>query len=187
MARGLTTAVKNALAASPSFCHLVYLGFGTPVRKTDNPFTLTSSVEGSSQSYNADGILLGIGHVPESNTPIKNSIDIIFSAVDQSLVSTVLSNDVLGVDIKVWRGVINSSGALVADPFLLFHGSLADFAIDDTGDSASLGITATNHFGNFEKINGRTTSDTSQQRHFSGDKGLEFSALTVRDIKWGRA
>ena len=92
----------------------------------------------------------------------------------------------LGVDIKVWRGVI-SSGALVADPFLLFHGSLADFAISDGGTTATLGITATNHFGNFEKVNGRTTSDTSQQRHFSGDKGLEFSALTVRDIKWGRA
>jgi len=165
MARGLTSAVKTALAASPSFCHLVYLGFATPVRKTDNSFTLTSSVEGSSQTYNADGILMGVGHVPEANTPIKNSIDIIFSAVDQSLVSTVLSNDVLGVDVKVWRGVI-SSGALVADPFLLFHGSLADFAIDDTVDSATLGITATNHFGNFEKINGRTTADISQQRFF---------------------
>ena len=186
MARGLTVAVKNALAASPSFCHLVYIGFATPVRKTDNSFDIVDDIEGSSQTYNADGILLGVGHVPEANTPIKNSIDIIFSAVDQSLVSTVLNNDVLGVDIKVWRGVI-SSGALVADPFLLFHGSLADFDINDGGTTATLGITATNHFGNFEKINGRTTSDTSQQRHFSGDKGLEFSALTVRDIKWGRA
>ena len=39
MTRGLTTAVKNALAGTPSFCHLVYLGFSTPVRKTDNAFT----------------------------------------------------------------------------------------------------------------------------------------------------
>ena len=91
----------------------------------------------------------------------------------------------LGVDIKVWRGVI-SSGALVADPFLLFHGSLSNFAIEDGGNVASLSITATNHFGNFEKINGRTSSDNSQQRHFSSDKGFEFSALTVRDIRWGR-
>ena len=185
MARGLTSAVKTALAASPSFCHLVYIGFGTPVRKTDNPFDIVDDIEGSSQTYNAVGTLLGIGNVPESNTPIKNSIDLIFSGVDQSLISTVLSNDVLGVDIKVYRGVVSGTGC-IADPFLLFHGSLADFSIDDTGGSASLGITATNHFGNFEKINGRTTSDTSQQRHFSGDKGLEFSALTVRDIKWGR-
>ena len=185
MTRGLTSAMKTALAASPSFCHLVYLGFATPVRKTDNPFTLTSDVEGSSQSYNADGTLLGVGNVPEANTPIKNKIDLMFSGVDQSLISTCLNNDVLGTDIKVWKGVI-SSGALVDDPFLLFHGSLEDFAIDDNGTTASLGISATNHFGNFEKVNGRTTSDNSQQRHFLNDKGLEFSALTLRDIKWGR-
>ena len=185
MTRGLTTAVKNALSGTPSFCHLVYLGFSTPVRKTDNAFTLTSSIEGSSNTYNADGTLIGIGNVPESNAPIKNSIDIMFSGVDQSLISTVLNNDVLGTDCKVWRGVI-SSGALIADPFLLFHGNLADFAIDDNGSNASLGFTITNHFGNFEKVNGRTTSDTSQQRYFLNDKGMEFSALNVRDIKWGR-
>ena len=51
---------------------------------------------------------------------------------------------------------------------------------------ATISLQATNHFGNFEKINGRSTSDNSQQRHFSGDKGFEFSALTVRDIRWGR-
>ena len=61
-----------------------------------------------------------------------------------------------------------------------------DFSIEDNGSSASLGITATNHFGNFEKRNGRASSDTSQQRHFASDKGMEFTALTVRDIKWGR-
>ena len=58
--------------------------------------------------------------------------------------------------------------------------------MNDGGSSAALGMTITSHFGNFEKINGRTTSDISQQRFFSGDKGFEFSALTIRDIKWGR-
>ena len=185
MARGLTTAMKNALAATPTFCHLVYLGFSTPVRKTDNSFDIVDDIEGSSQTYNADGILIGISQVPESNTPIKNSIDIFFSAVDQSIVSTCLNNDVIGTDIKVYRGVVSGTG-LVANPFLLFHGSLEDFAIDDNGKTASLGISATNHFGNFEKVNGRSTSDNSQQRHFLNDKGMEFSALTLRDIKWGR-
>ena len=72
MARGLTSAVKTALAASPTYCHLVYLGFATPVRKTDNSFDIVDDIEGSSQTYNADGTLLGVGHVPESNTPIKH-------------------------------------------------------------------------------------------------------------------
>ena len=82
MTRGLTTAVKNALAASPTYCHLVYLGFATPVRKTDNSFDIVDDIEGSSQTYNADGTLLGVGSVPEANTPIKHSINLTFSGVD---------------------------------------------------------------------------------------------------------
>ena len=55
-----------------------------------------------------------------------------------------------------------------------------------TGSTATITLTVTSHWGNFSKINGRTTTDNSQQRIFSGDKGMEFSALTVKDIKWGR-
>ena len=185
MARGLTSAVKTALAASPTYCHLVYLGFATPVRKTDNSFDIVDDIEGSSQTYNADGTLLGIGNVPESNTPIKHSVDLTFSGVDQSLISTCLSNDVLGIEVKIYRGVVSGT-TCIADPFLIFHGHFSNFQINDGGSSAALGMTITSHFGNYEKINGRTTSDISQQRFFSGDKGFEFSALTIRDIKWGR-
>ena len=185
MARGLTTAVKNALAATPTFCHLVYLGFSTPVRKTDNSFDIVDDIEGSSQTYNADGTLMGVGNVPESNTPIKHSLTLTFSGVDQSLISTCLNNDVLGTEVKVYRGVVSGT-TCIADPFLIFHGHIANFQVNDGGSTAALGIVVTSHFGNFEKINGRTTADNSQQRHFSGDKGFEFSALTIRDIKWGR-
>jgi len=185
MARGLTSAVKTALAASPTYCHLVYLGFATPVRKTDNSFDIVDDIEGSSQTYNADGTLLGVGDVPEANTPIKHSINLTFSGVDQSLISTCLSNDVLGIEVKVYRGVVSGT-TCIADPFLIFHGHLSNFQVNDGGTSAALGMTITSHFGNYEKINGRTTSDISQQRFFSGDKGFEFSALTIRDIKWGR-
>ena len=185
MARGLTSAVKTALAASPTYCHLVYLGFATPVRKTDNSFDIVDDIEGSSQTYNADGTLLGVGDIPESNTPIKHNVGLMFSGVDQSLISTCLNNDVLGSEIKVYRGVVSGT-TCIADPFLLFHGHLADFQINDGGTGASLGMSVTSHFGNYEKINGRTTSDISQKRFFSADKGFEFSALTIRDIRWGR-
>ena len=185
MTRGLTTAVKNALAATPTYCHLVYLGFATPVRKTDNSFDIVDDIEGSSQTYNADGTFLGVGNVPESNTPIKHSITIAFSGVDQSLISTCLNNDVLGTEVKVYRGVVSGT-TCIADPFLIFHGHLSNFQVNDGGSDAVLSMMITSHFGNFEKKNGRTTADISQQRFFSGDKGFEFSALNIRDIKWGR-
>ena len=43
-----------------------------------------------------------------------------------------------------------------------------------------------NDFDNFEKKNGRKTNNTSQQRFFSTDVGMDFSSQTILDIKWGR-
>ncbi len=40
--------------------------------------------------------------------------------------------------------------------------------------------------GTSQKKSGRTTSDNSQKRFFSTDKGMEYSALNLVDIKWGR-
>ena len=44
----------------------------------------------------------------------------------------------------------------------------------------------TTDFDDFEKRSGRKTNNTSQQRFFSTDVGMDFSSQTVLDIKWGR-
>ena len=75
---------------------------------------------------------------------------------------------------------------MISDPFLLFYGTIDEYKIADNTDIASLILTVTSHWGNFSKTSGRVTTDNSQQRFFSGDKGMEFSALTVKDIRWGR-
>ena len=79
-----------------------------------------------------------------------------------------------------------SNLALISDPFLLFYGTVNNYKITDSTTKASLNLTVTSHWANFSKTNGRTTTDNSQQRFFSSDKGMEFSALTIKDIKWGR-
>ena len=81
---------------------------------------------------------------------------------------------------------LDSNLALISDPFLLFYGTINDYKITDSTTTAKIVYTVTSHWGNFSKTSGRTTTDNSQQRFFSGDKGMEFSALTVRDIQWGR-
>jgi hypothetical protein len=53
MSRSLTTAVKNELATNDIRpIHLITIGFDTPVNFTDCSFSLTSSVSGSSVTYN---------------------------------------------------------------------------------------------------------------------------------------
>jgi len=47
-------------------------------------------------------------------------------------------------------------------------------------------LSCTSHFADFSRIAGRKTNSGSQQTIFANDKGMEFSALTVQDLKWGR-
>ena len=68
----------------------------------------------------------------------------------------------------------------------MFYGSIDEYKISDTTETANLILTVTSHWANFSKTSGRTTSDNSQQRFFNGDKGMEFAALTLQDIRWGR-
>ena len=97
-----------------------------------------------------------------------------------------LNENIINDNVHIYRGFLDGNLALIADQFLLFYGTIDEFKIDDTTDNASLILTITSHWGNFSKISGRVTTDNSQQRFFSGDKGMEFSALTVKDIRWGR-
>ena len=75
MARGLTSAVKTELATGniePVI--LLELGFGTPVYLTNASFDITSSVSGTSRTYQANGHFRGITGVSETNAPSKNSL-----------------------------------------------------------------------------------------------------------------
>ena len=187
MARGLTSSVKTELATGniePVL--LIELGFGTPVYLTNASFDITSSISGSSRTYLSNGHLKGITGVSETNAPSKNSLVVSLSGVDQTYISIALNENIINDNVFIYRGFLDSNLALISDPFLLFYGTVDEYKISDNTTTSSINLTVTSHWGNFSKTSGRTTTDNSQQRFFTSDKGLEFSALTVRDIRWGR-
>ena len=187
MARGLTSSIKTELATGvidPVL--LIEIEFGTPVYLTNAPFDITSSVSGSSRTYLRNGHLKNIAGINETNKPTKNSLQITLSGVDQTYISIALSENIINKEVYIYRGFLDANNALISDPFLLFFGTIDEYRITDNTTTANLVLNLTSHWGNFEKTSGRVTTDNSQQRFFSGDKGMEFAALTVRDIKWGR-
>ena len=187
MARGLTTAVKNELATGvidPVL--LIEIDFNTPVYLTNASFDLTSSVSGSSRTYVSNGHFKNITGINETNKPTKNTLSLSLSGVDQTYIQIALSENIINTEVYIYRGYLDTSNALIADPFLLFFGTIDEYKITDTTETSNLVLQITSHWGNFSKTSGRVTTDNAQQRFFSGDKGMEFAALTARDIKWGR-
>jgi len=188
MTRSLTSAVKTELATNNiKPVHLVTIGFATPVNITDNGFDLTSSVSGGSVTYTSSSFLLSTPKFTEETDLTKTSLQIALSGADQTFISTVLNENVVNDTVTIYRGLLDSSNALIADPFLLYKGSIDTFNIEESEKESIVNLSVVSHWADFEKTSGRKTNNNSQQRFFSTDVGMDFSSQTVLDLKWGRA
>ena len=188
MTRSLTTAVKNALATNDIRpIHFIHIGFSTPVYLTDCSFELTSSVSGTSRTYTASDFVLGVTNFTEEVDITKSSLVLTLSGADQTFISTVLNEPVINDEVIIYRGFLTSGNILTADPFLLYKGNIETFTINESAKESSVNLTIVSHWADFEKKNGRKKNNTSQQRFFSTDVGMDFASQTVLDIKWGRA
>ena len=187
MARTLTTAVKNELATNEIRpIHLITIGFGTPVNITDCGFSLTSSISGSSVTYSPSSFLVSLPSFTEETDVTKTSLQLALSGADQTFISTCLNENVVNDSVKIFRGFLDDTNALIADPFLLYDGQIDTFTINENQNESTVNLGIVSHWADFEKRSGRKTNNTSQQRFFSTDVGMDFSSQTVLDIKWGR-
>ena len=187
MARTLTTALKNELLTNEIRpVHLLSIGFATPVNITDNSFSLTSSVSGSSITYTASPFLVATPTFTEETDLTKTSLNITLSGADTTFISTVLNENVVNDTVDIFRGLLDSNNALIADPILLYSGNIDTFQINESETESNVTLTVVSHWADFDKKSGRQTNNNSQQRFFNTDVGMDFSSQTVLDLKWGR-
>ena len=183
MARGLTSAVQTELATKNiNPVHLVSIGFSTPVYLTDASFNIVYN----SNTYLGNGALLSIDTTTETSDPSLNSIKLILEGASQTYISLVLSENLTGDTVTINRGYLNSSNALISDPFILWSGVAESYSITESNNESQVAISCASHWADFDKMNGRKTNNSSQQRFFSTDKGFEFASLITTNIKWGR-
>ena len=187
MARTLTTALKNELLTNEIRpVHLLSIGFATTVNITDNSFNLTSSVSGSSITYTASAFLVATPTFTEETDLTKTSLNITLSGADTTFISTVLNENIVNDTVDIFRGLLDSNNALIADPILLYSGNIDTFQIEESETESNVTLTVVSHWADFDKKSGRQTNNNSQQRFFNTDVGMDFSSQTVLDLKWGR-
>ena len=187
MTRSLTTAVKTHLAPNEIVpFHLLTIGFSTPVNLTDNSFSLTSAISGSSKTYTASPFLVSNPSFTEETDLSKSSLKIDLSGADLTFISTALNENIVNNPVEIYRGFLGNTNQIISDPFLLYKGTIDTYSIIESTDESALSLTVVSHWADFEKRSGRLTNNNSQQRFFSTDVGMNFSSQTVLDIKWGR-
>lgn len=187
MARGIDSSTQTELDKK-TFNIVNLMEFqgigGTDTHITDAPVDIVYNGD----SYLSLGKFLGMTDIQEEEDLKIESIDITLSAVDIDLVKLFLDYDYIDRRVLVYRAVIGHDYGIIGTPILVFDGRLDQprLAEDFVGRKATLAITASSHWSDFEAINGRHTNDTEHQILYPGDDFFAPSASTQKDVKWGK-
>jgi len=185
--RGFTTAALaqvNADANEPAHLLEVYMDAGT-VYATDSYRTIIWG----GNTYAADGELLDFQGITETADPQISTITVSLSGVDQSWLSHILEDQYLNRKLVIYEFFLDPSGALVADPNIIFSGLMDAPSIseDMSSNSCVVSLTAASIESDITRVPGRHTNDTEQQMYYPGDTCFRWMANLHKQIQWGSA
>ena len=138
-------------------------------------------------TYIGSGDFLNISNILENAEVQANNVTISLSGIPSTLISSSLNETYQGRSCKVYLGVLNSSNAVVSDPYLIFSGRMDLMSIDDGGQTCTISVSAESRLIDLDRTRERRYTSEDQKIDFPNDKGLEFIAdLQDKEIIWGR-
>ena len=183
--------VTAAQAAEGDLLHLISLAFsGGTLFLTTAPHDIVFSGD----TYTAVGGHLGFDVVQESGDLTGQGVRITLDGVDQTVISPLLAQNYIGRTAKVYQAHMDSSGALVDDPVLLFEGLLnSSFRVSESRDPDGTGTvvvttTVVSPLVSFRQQRGIRMTLASHQHHFANDTIMRhISTISSRQVFWGKS
>ena len=192
MTRSLSSDLNTSLALQKiRIVDLIELHLSTTVYFTnghiDVSFDSATAPDSGANTYLAQGQFLGLGQVNETRDLRVSTVPIVFTAVDFTTIALILNNTYIDKRVVIYRAVLDEKlQPQTGQTYQYFDGRIKDFTIQESRASAQLTMEVASQFADYERTNGRITNNTSQQRFFASDVGMEFSPQIQTDIKWGR-
>ncbi len=192
MVRTLTGAMVTAAAAEDGdLLHLISLVFSGG---TQFLTTAPHNVVFSGDTYVAVGGHLGFDVVQESGDLTGQGVRVTLDGVDQTVISPLLAQNYIGRTAKVYQAHMDSSGALVSDPVLLFEGLLnSRFSVKESRNPDGTGTvvvttTIVSPLVSFRQRRGIRMTLASHQHHFPADTIMRhISTISNRQVPWGKS
>ena len=190
MSRSLPSAITTELAKdSITYVDLIELHFDGDLKTLTNgqyPVTATTSTSGGAKTYDANGEFLSFETINETNEAKVNEINIVLTGCSNTFTNKFLNNDYVERRVVIYRSFRDSTNTAIDNPVMFFDGEIKNFAINDKEDTSEVVVKSASVFYNFDDTNGRRTTDASQRRFDSQDRGMQFASTTTKDIRWGR-
>lgn len=151
-------------------------------------WTGVGSLTYSGDTYTGAGQFLSITKIVETTGLSAQGVNITLSAIPSALIALALSEDYQSRPVTVFFACLDSSGALVSDPYQIFKGRMDVLNIIEGGENATLTMQCENLLIDFRRPRLRRYTDEDQKSVYPLDRGLEFvNAMQDKEIVWGKA
>jgi len=189
MARDITsdfnTAIKDTVV-QPIFAIELEFSDGT-LRFWTGYGDITMTAGGSSKTFTGTGDLLTISPIGESSTLQMQGITVALTGIKSSLISTALTAQYTNRNGTLYMGLLNSSGAVIADVYTLFKGKMDVLNINEGAETSTISLNIESRLVSFDLPLNRMYTLEDQQVDFSSDLGFEFIPdLQDKEIIWGK-
>lgn len=183
MSRGLTVAMLAQLGASSFKPIMFYEGlFNAGAVRL---WTGLGPITWDAKSWVGAGTLLGVSGVTETADLRAESMTLSLSGMTPEVVALALTEAKLGLGGSIWFGVVDDAGAVVADPFMAFHGQLDVPSIRDDGQSATVSIRYENHLKALKVPKARRYTHEDMQIDTPGEMGCQYvHLLPDQNLNW---
>lgn len=185
MARDITSALNtefNTNSIRPFYA--ITLDFETdPIRL----WTGTGTISFGGNSFTGGGNILGLSTASETGQIQANGSTITLSGISSDLISAALNFNYQSRDATIHFGALDSSNAIISDPFIIFKGFMDIMTITDDAETATIALTVENRLIRLESSKIRRFTSEDQKIDFPEDLGLDLVAdLQDKEIVWGR-
>jgi hypothetical protein len=141
----------------------------------------------SGNTYTGIGTLGKIGPITEDTQVQAQGLQLELTGVPQSELNEALGQCQQGNTVNVYFGFLDSSGAIIADPYLAFSGRMDVPTIDEGAETATITLTAENRLVDLQRPRQRNFTHQDQITEFPSDTGFTFVPLLQQlNLVWGK-
>lgn len=142
----------------------------------------------NAQTWVGTGSLIEVSNVDETDDIKAQGTGVRVKGVDPTMVSLALQSVASGKAGIIRLALLNSSGAIIADPKILFKGRLDGAEIDDSNyEDPFINLQYEHELVDLERPREWRYTDEHQRKLYPGDTGLRYmTSLQDKVLYWGR-
>jgi hypothetical protein len=116
----MTTTMNALNSANIRHAEFVRLQIGNPVTSTYSFCNAAAPITVSGITFSNLGMLLSLGDIPQDIKSTSDDITISLTGIDPANIALILSSNIKGSLVEIWRGFLDSNNQIITSPTTQF-------------------------------------------------------------------